>query len=269
MRERDAGPVHPPHGVGQDHRAGLADRERDPSRRVVHGGSARADGHQLADRRRHRGPVGHLELEHLASHPVLQLVGRSLLDDQAVIDDHDAVGQLVCFLHVLRREQQGGPVGHEFADDLPQVQAASRVESRRGLVQEQHRRPPHQARRQVEPAAHPSRVRLHLAMASLRKPEPLEELAGPAARFDLADVVQQSDQLEVFPAGQVLVDGGVLPGEADDRTQGCGVADHVVPGHLGPALVGLQEGGEDANGRGLAGAVRPTGRESCRGPPRD
>jgi hypothetical protein len=68
-------------------------------------------------------------------------------------------------------------------------------------------------------------------------------------------VVEAPDHLEVLRAGQVLVDRGVLPREADLRAQRGGVADRVEADDARRAAVGLQEGGEDAHGRRLAGAV--------------
>ena len=62
--------------------------------------------------------------------------------------------------------------------------------------------------------------------------------------------------LDVLPAGQVLVDGGVLPGQADGAAHRIGLGDHVVAEHRGAARVGAQDGGEDAHDGGLARPVR-------------
>ena len=43
--------------------------------------------------------------------------GRALGDDPAVVDDDDAVGQLVGFVQVLRREQHRRALGNQLADD--------------------------------------------------------------------------------------------------------------------------------------------------------
>jgi len=51
-------------------------------------------------------PVGHREFEHIPADPALELLGRSGGDDEAVVDDHDLVGQLVGLIQVLGREQQ-------------------------------------------------------------------------------------------------------------------------------------------------------------------
>jgi hypothetical protein len=68
-------------------------------------------------------------------------------------------------------------------------------------------------------------------------------------------VVEAADHFQVLESGEVLVHRGVLPCEADLRTQlGC-VAHHVEPGDTGAAPVGLEQGREDANGGRLARAV--------------
>jgi hypothetical protein len=68
-------------------------------------------------------------------------------------------------------------------------------------------------------------------------------------------VVQPAHHLEVLEAGQVLVDGRVLPGEPDRRAHRPGVADHVQPDHLGPPRVGAEQRGQDPDHRGLPRAV--------------
>ena len=57
-------------------------------------------------------------------------------------------------------------------------------------------------------------------------------------------------------AGEVLVDRGVLPGEAHLLADGLRFAHDVVAEHRRRAGGGLEQRGEDADGGGLAGAVR-------------
>ena len=57
-----------------------------------------------------------------------------------------------------------------------------------------------------------------------------------------------------------LVDRGVLAGETDAPPDGRGVGDDVVAEHGGAARVGTQQGGEDADGGGLA---RPVGTQEA------
>ena len=108
------------------------------------------------------------ELEALAADLRLELVGRALRDDLAVVDDHDVVGQQVGLLQVLRGQQEGGPAGDEVLDHLPHLGAAARVQARGRLVEEDDRRVRHERAGEVEPAAHAARVRL--GRAGRRRP---------------------------------------------------------------------------------------------------
>jgi hypothetical protein len=79
------------------------------------------------------------------------------------------------------------------------------------------------------------------------------------ARVDLArvEVRELAHEGEVLPPGEVLVDGGVLPGEADACAHALRVAAHVDTEHACTATVGSQQRGEHADRGGLARAVRP------------
>ena len=151
------------------------------------------------------------------------------------------------------------PVGDQLLDHLPEVVAARRVEAGGGLVEEQHRRPVHERGGQVEPAAHAAGVGPRRAVGGVGEPEPLEQLVGPRpASRSAREVGEAADQPQVLAAGEVLVDGRVLPGQADARAHArSAVAHHVEAQHRGLARVGLEDGREDAHGGGLAGAVGP------------
>ncbi len=70
-------------------------------------------------------------------------------------------------------------------------------------------------------------------------------------------VVEPADHLEVLEAGQVLVDGGVLPGKTDVLADAGRIADDVEADDARRALVRSQQCCEDSNCRGFAGAVGP------------
>jgi hypothetical protein len=71
------------------------------------------------------------------------------------------------------------------------------------------------------------------------------------------EVVEPTEQLQVLPSGQGLVDGRVLADEPDVRPHPAGFPRDVEPGDHGPARVRFQQCGEDADGGGLPGAVGP------------
>ena len=104
---------------------------------------------------------------------------------------------------------------------------AARVEPGRRLVEEQQLRPADQRAAEVEPAAHAARVGLDDAVAGVGQLELLEQLVGPALGLGLRQLVQPPEHDQVLAAGQVLVDGRVLAGQADDRAELLGLLDDV------------------------------------------
>ena len=76
-------------------------------------------------------------------------------------------------------------------------------------------------------------------------------LDEPAARWHSLPTISRFSE-----PGQVLVDGGELPGEPDEPAHGARILDDVVAHDGGRAGVGSQNGRQDADRSGLAGAVR-------------
>ena len=106
--------------------------------------------------------VGHRQryLDVRAPARLLELLRRPFGDYLAVVDDHDAVGQSVGLVEVLRGQQDRDPPTGKGLDDVPRPLAARRIQPGRRLVEEEHRRPRHQRCCQVEPAAHATGVAL-------------------------------------------------------------------------------------------------------------
>jgi hypothetical protein len=123
------------------------------------------------------------------------------------------------------------------------------------LIEEQHVGLADQAGGDVEATPHAARIGLGRAVAGLGEAEALEHLARAAARLLALEVVETPDHLEVLMPGQVLVDGGRLPGEPDAEPQGLGVLHDVEPVDLGSPGGRRQQGREDADARRLAGSV--------------
>jgi len=109
----------------------------------------------------------------------------------------------------------------------------------------------------VEPAAHAPRVGASGPVGGVGEPEAFEQLVGAGLDLGLRLVGEAPDEAKVLAAGQVLVDGGVLAGEADPLPDGLRMLGHVDAEDGRPPGVGAEDGGEDAHGRGLAGAVGP------------
>jgi len=81
----------------------------------------------------------------------------------------------------------------------------------------------------------------------------LEHLLGAGAGVAAGQAVEAADHRDGLPTGEVVVDSGELPSEADAFTDRRGMAGDVISGHPGGA--GPQQGGQDADQGGLARAV--------------
>ena len=143
----------------------------------------------------------------------LELRERAVHEDPALVEDRDPVGELLRLVEVLRGEQDRGAAAGEVADGLPHLEATLRVEAGRRLVEEDHRRAPDQAHREVEPAAHAARVARHPLIPRAGEREAVEHVVGDLAR--LVEVPEPGDQHQVLAPGEDVVDRGELPGEAD------------------------------------------------------
>jgi hypothetical protein len=64
-----------------------------------------------------------------------------------------------------------------------------------------------------------------------------------------------AEQEQVLLGGEAGIHGRELPGQADQAPYRGGLAHDVAAEHAGVAAVGAQQGGEDADGRRLAGAA--------------
>ena len=112
--------------------------------------------------------------------PRLAFISRSrpLGDDSAVVEDDERAGQTVGLLEVLGGEQHGGSPVDQALDDLPEVDAALRVEAGGRLVEEEDRRPGHQGGGQVESAAHAARIGLEGAVGGVGQVELVQQVLG-------------------------------------------------------------------------------------------
>src|SRR5205085_11720343 len=115
----------------------------------------------------HRGFVAvGADAHSISSDAALESFRRVDHDDLAVVHDGDAVAVLG-LVHVVRGEERGDRLtALELVDVAPDVTAGLWVEADRRLVEEQDPRRMQQAASYLETPLHPSRVRLHDAVAT-------------------------------------------------------------------------------------------------------
>ena len=203
------------------------------------------------------GVVAERDLDHGRAEPRLELGCRALGDHRAVVDHHDAIGEVVGLFEVLGGEQHGRAALDQALDHPPQLVATLRVETGGRFVEEQDRRLVDQRRGEVEPTPHAAGVGARHPVGRVRERETSEEIVSPSFDLGPRQVRELADQAQVLAAGEVLVDCGVLAGQTDRRPDPLRVLLHVDPQHAGAAAVGGGQGGEHAHDGGLARAVGP------------
>ena len=101
----------------------------------------------------------------------------------------------------------------------------------------------------------PEKVAICRSAASSRPNCPISVVAR-SLRVRPRQAEQPAEQPEVLGGGQVLVDRGVLPGDADQLPHLVRLPQHVDPEDLRLSGVDPQQGRQHAQHRGLAGPVR-------------
>ena len=209
-----------------------------------------------------RARVGEAQADVAAGDQPLELVRGALGDEPAVVEHGDPVGELVGLLEVLRGEEDRHAARDELADDLPHRAPAARVQAGRRLVEEDDPRVADERHREVEPAPHAARVGRGRLVGRLDEVEPLEQVArraaGPprrprwcrsAIRIRFSSPVSRLSTAENWPVTPIAARTA-----SGSRARSCA-------GDAELAAVGADQGREDLDDRGLAGAVRAEQRE--------
>ncbi|SUA41734.1 Uncharacterised protein [Nocardia africana] len=215
-------------------------------------------GHQLAEGGHRLAQLRRIQRDHLAvaaAGLLLEFVGGALGDHRALVDDDDVVAEDVGLFQILRGQQNRDALLLERVDQIPHTLAAARVQAGGRLVEEDHLRAHHQPAGDVDATAHTAGVVPHRALTGADQVEFLEQGVGAAAGVLLGQTHQPAEQFEVLASGEVLVQRRVLPRHHDRAPHPGRIGDHVVPGHRGAARIGPQQGGQDLDRGGLAGAV--------------
>ena len=227
------------------HGSALADdlvEQRDPGEALGRNGS--------------RCGVGQLEDEAVAAQLALELVGSPGCDDASVVDDGEPIGEVVGLVEVVRRQQDGHPLGARHPGDLrPHLGASLRVEAGRRLVEEEDHWAVDQADGDVELAVHAAAVGLGEPVGRLGEVEAVEQLVSAFVRGRSAEALDAGGHDEALAAGHHRRGARLLGDQTDAVAHRARVAQHVVPGDGRAARVGPGEGRQDADRCRLAGAV--------------
>src|SRR2546430_13103124 len=139
-----------------------------------------------------------LELDHAEVADVrLEVVWRAERDHAALVDDGDAVAELVCLEEVVRREDDRGAAFMELAHDAAQLARADRVETDRRLVEEEDARPMQQRSGEMQPLLHAARVALNALVSPVAEVYECEELLDSRRDLPRGDRVKLREVAEV------------------------------------------------------------------------
>jgi hypothetical protein len=134
----------------------------------------RGGGGQARGGRPHRLRVRELQPDVPAGDAALELLGRALGDDPALVEHGDPVGELVGLLEVLGGEEDRHSGVGQLTDDPPQFAPTAGVEARGRLVEEDHLGASDQRHGEVELAAHAAAERRRRSVGRLVEAEPCE-----------------------------------------------------------------------------------------------
>ena len=118
----------------------------------------------------------------------LELGRRPEREQAPVVDDGQAVAELVGLLHVVRGEEDGLALAVQLAEDLPQREAALRIEPGGGLVEEEDRGAVHDRPRHHEALRHAARERGHRLLRPFGQAGTARAAGRPRAAATAADI---------------------------------------------------------------------------------
>ena len=189
--------------------------------------------------------------------------GLAVVDQAAVVDQRDPLGELGDLGHVVRGEQHGAAAAvHLVAEELADLLLDHDVHADRRLVEEDDRRVVQQRGGQVAADPLAERELPGPGLPELLELEDAVELGDPRLEVGVAQTVDVAEHLQGGARRQVAPQLGAL---AEDHADPPGVGDPVAVRDDAVDLDGARGRGEDAaehlDGGRLAGAVRAEQRE--------
>ena len=156
-----------------------------------------------------------------------QLAGRLVGDHPAVVDDRDAVAELLRLLQIMRGQHHGDAAIVQGADVGPQLLAQLDVDPRGRLVEHQHRGRVDHRLGDHQPPLHPARQRAGIGVRLVLEVDGAEQVhALPRA---LGDAVQPGLDLQRLERGEEGIEQDLLVDDPDRRLGVPGVFVDVEP----------------------------------------
>ena len=197
----------------------------------------------------------HPQGDAIAAQGLLKLGGTALGDHPPGLDDRQAIGQGIDLLEVVAAEQDRGALLPQLAQHLPDGGAALDVEAHRGLIEHQQLGRVEQAAGQIQPATHAAGVATAAAIDPVAHRQQLHQLGDAGIALTALEVIEVALELQQLTAGQDLVDRHLLGHVAEQVAHAPRFAQGIEAGDAHAAGIRGEQGGQDAQGGGLAGAV--------------
>ena len=179
-----------------------------------------------------------------------------------MVDDGDALRQVVGLFEVVCRQQDGQPVlARKLRDLAPHVRARLRIKPGCRLVEEENLRLMDQAHRHVELALHATRERACDALVRFGEIEALQQPGDAPPQLATGEAIQLPLQPQVLGRRRLEVHRRLLPDDADQAAHTVWLAHDIAPHDAGASGVGPRKRGQNLDNGGFASAVRPQQRE--------
>jgi hypothetical protein len=186
----------------------------------------------------------------------LQFLRSAQGDYAAVVHDRESLTERVGFFHIVSGQQNGFAALVVLTDDFPKEQAGLRVQAGAGFVEEKDLRIVHHGARDGEALHHAAGEAANHLIGAIRQLEALEKGFGAFGAFLGAKAKVSAVESQNLTSGEGKVEIGALRYDSDEALDGDLFLPDVVFADERLAAGGAHARGQDADGRGLSGAVR-------------
>ena len=170
-----------------------------------------------------------------------------------MIDDRDAVAQLLGLFEIVRRQHHGDAAAVQFADIGPELLAQLDVDARGGLVQHQHRGRVDHRLGDHQAALHATGQGAGIGVGLVLQMHRAQQFHRAALRF--RDAVEAGLDLQRLDGGEEGVEQDFLVDDADRRLGVARMRVDVEAPDAGMTLGLVDQPGQDVDQRGLARAI--------------
>ena len=178
-----------------------------------------------------------------------------------LVDDADPVAALH-LLDVMGGDDDGQLALHaQRPHMLPQALARLRIEPDGRLIEKQHAGIVHQGAGDLQPAFHAGGERAHQAVAPVGEFDQRQQFVDAAFAPRRRHAIDEAVEIEILVDGQPVVEARLLEHDAETLPRLQRAGDHVDAVDAGAAAVRPEDGAQDVQQRGLAGAVGAKQRE--------